>query len=108
MCFSSDHRNPQFGPALSKQGVSSLSSTYQRIAIARAEHWDVRASLRGARLHAFKILLARRSRTAHCSLLVSSIEPTRSLWVECAEYEECSDASAAKPLSAAATLDSTG
>ena len=50
-------------------------------------------------------LLVRRSRTAHCSLFVCSIESTSaygSLWAERAEYEErvrrC-DASAAKPLS---------
>ena len=77
-----------------------------RIAIATAEYGDVRVSPpgRGGAPALLQNLLVRRSRTAHCSQLACSIEPTSvygSRWAERAEYEErvarmrCCDASAA-------------
>ena len=93
------------------QGVSSLSSTYLEEQAERESQLreqstgmcEPRPRGRGASA-LLQNLLVRRSRTAHCSLFVCSIEPTSaygSLWAERAEYEErvrrC-DASAAKPL----------
>jgi hypothetical protein len=70
--------NPQFGRALRRFIAFSFHLGRTRIAIARAEYgmYESRPPGGGGAPALLQNLLVRRSRTAHCSLLACSIEPT--------------------------------